>query len=276
MDYKDAQRLLASAGYYKGPIDGFITIGLSERIDDMLERHAALVVDSVLLSKPRRIFAAAQLVLHFAGFQVGPIDGYPGNETVGALLEWENEKIYGKPLELPRVPVNGMFTSAAATMRFPRQAEIVAFYGVPGVGNSAEGQLVRVPIPYRVIIEYAPSQERKTLNLHKKCADSYSNILDDVHKRYGDKKIKELGLDQFAGDYVPRLMRGSTTTWSMHAYGCAIDWDSDRNGLTVRSPKAQFSKPEYSDFIDIHESHGWVSLGRAIGRDYMHFQAARL
>ena len=62
----------------------------------------------------------------------------------------------------------------------------------------------------------------------------------------------------------------------MHAYGCAIDHYAAPNGLTTRAPQALFSGKDYVEFFDIWESFGWVSLGRAIGRDWMHIQAARL
>ena len=46
--------------------------------------------------------------------------------------------------------------------------------------------------------------------------------------------------------------------------------------MTTRCPQALFCGHEYRKFFDICEAHGWLSLGRAIGRDWMHVQAATL
>jgi hypothetical protein len=94
-------------------------------------------------------------------------------------------------------------------------------------------------------------------------------------QHYGYPKIQELGLNRFAGSYNHRKMRGGSS-WSMHAYGCAIDFYAEPNGLRTRCPDALFCGQDYIAWFDIWESVGWTSLGRAIGRDWMHIQAASM
>ena len=84
-----------------------------------------------------------------------------------------------------------------------------------------------------------------------------------------------LGIDQFGGCLSVRPMRNGTA-WSTHAFGCAIDWDADRNQLRTPFAKSQMGKPEYAKFLDLWEEEGWISLGRARNFDSMHVQAARL
>jgi len=71
-------------------------------------------------------------------------------------------------------------------------------------------------------------------------------------------------------------MRGSSTKWSIHSWGAAIDLDPNKNALKMTDKEATFAKPDYRDFWKIVESEGWVSLGRARNYDWMHFQAANL
>ena len=64
-------------------------------------------------------------------------------------------------------------------------------------------------------------------------APSLTRILSRIHLHYGEARLRELRLDIFSGDYDPRLMRGSTTKWSMHAWGIAYDFDDTENRLTA-------------------------------------------
>jgi len=70
-------------------------------------------------------------------------------------------------------------------------------------------------------------------------------------------------------------MRGGSK-WSMHAYGCAIDFYAAPNGLRTRCPKALFCGDEYKPFLDIMQSFDWLPAIRLWGADAMHFQVARI
>lgn len=229
MSPSDVQRLLASAGYYAGAIDGDIGPRSLAAIEAILAAHAGeCSSDPSKWSASRRLVGAGQLVLMQAGDAPGPIDGYAGNQTIGALVEWNHRQVYGSDLVLDMAP-----TGPAVASGFPKQSGCDAYYGKPG--PAVERQLVMVELPFEM----------------------------------------RLGLDRHAGTYNHRRMRGGSA-WSMHAYGCAWDFHAAPNGLTTRCPQALFCGREYRAFFDIWEAHGWISLGRAIGRDWMHVQAARL
>lgn len=72
-----------------------------------------------------------------------------------------------------------------------------------------------------------------------------------------------------------RKMRGGSK-WSMHAWGIAIDIDPSNNRLRWGKDKARLARPEYDEWWQIWEGHGWTSLGRVKDYDWMHIQAARL
>ena len=67
-------------------------------------------------------------------------------------------------------------------------------------------------------------------------------------------------------------MRGSTTKWSRHSWGIAIDLDPARNGLKTKKPTAQFSKPEYKPMLDMFARNGFISYGVDKDYDWMHFE----
>lgn len=278
MDTKDVQTLLAAAGYYKGKIDGVWGDQTYQAARLVFDKHKALHARESGYTQNQVIVAAAQLILHFAGHSPGSIDGYTGHNTHEAFNDWLSVQQTGKPREVPRDPVEPYTPVKGA---FPTQANCVAFYGKPGLpGTKDEAamskRLVYIDFPISMRVDFDLSQSTKRTRFHEKCAPSAKAGYDEAVKHYGEKRFRELGLDRFAGAYMPRLMRGSTKTFSMHAYGCAHDTYAAPNGLNVRKPKALFSGADYVAWFNIWEALGWTSLGRASDRDYMHIQAASL
>jgi hypothetical protein len=269
MTPSDLQRLLAAAGHYTGAIDGDIGLKSLAAIEAMLSTHAAeCVSDPSAWSARRRMIGAGQLVLRHAGHAPGAIDGYAGNQTAGALLEWNHRQTYGRDLVLDATP-----TGPAVDTGFPKQSGCGAYYGKPG--PAVERQLVMVDLPFTMRLDWNLPRQVTRVQLHARCADSARSAMQEILRKYGAEELRRLGLDRHAGTYNHRRMRGGTA-WSMHAYGCAWDFFAGPNGLTTRCPQALFCGREYRKFFDIWEAHGWLSLGRAIGRDWMHVQAASL
>jgi len=144
--------------------------------------------------------------------------------------------------------------------------ELIAKYGKPGE------QLATLLFPYPM---YYMGKLVKSTQVHKNYVESLKNALTEIYQVYGPEKIKELGLDQYGGCFNNRVMRGSETKLSMHAFAAAIDFYPEKNTLKMKSDQALFAKPEYKNFIDIMEKHGYYSLGRAKNYDWMHFQTEK-
>lgn len=273
----DIQTLLTASGYYKGRIDGGWGDQTITAADTIVKRHLAKLAPGFdLKNTTRLVVAAAQLVLLFTGNQPGAIDGYWGHNSQNALENWLSVTKTGKPVVVDRTPV----ATQVVTKLFPSQAGCVAYYGQPGLPGTANeramaAKMVSIQLPFPFRIDFALDKHTKTIQLHNKCAESAEVAYQRVFEHYGHDKMVELGLDRFAGSYVPRVMRGGTS-FSMHAYGCAIDTYAGPNGLHVHKPTALFSKPDYAKWFDIWAELGWTSLGRVIDRDYMHVQAAHL
>jgi hypothetical protein len=142
------------------------------------------------------------------------------------------------------------------------------FYGPVG-----ENQTLLV-LPYTLKLAWDRTATVKRLTCHKKVADSLYKIFEATLNTYGEKTLRELRLDLFGGCLNVRKMRGSSTSWSIHSWGAAVDLDPDNNRLKWGKDKATFAKKEYEPFWEIVKKEGWVSLGKVKNYDWMHFQAA--
>jgi peptidoglycan hydrolase-like protein with peptidoglycan-binding domain len=275
MDNKAIQRLLAASGYYSGGIDGVLGTKSLKAIATILDRHRFICTSNPdkWVAK-RRAIGAAQLILKFAGYNPGAIDGYWGVNTEEALRAWDYKQATGKAEVVTRAPVPTYTPPASGVTRWPKQSECSKFYGTPGT-NALTSQLRSYTLPLAMRIDWNLSQRTTKVQLHAKCGDSAMRAMEQIVRHYGEARWRKLGLDRNAGTYNHRKMRGGTS-WSMHAYGCAWDFYAGPNGLRVPAPQALFSGEEYKPFFDIWESEGWTSLGRAINRDWMHVQAAYL
>ena len=109
------------------------------------------------------------------------------------------------------------------------------------------------------------------MSCHRDIATSLINVFKDILNHYGLEEIKRLGIDLFGGCFNYRAMRGGSS-FSVHAWGLAVDLDPDRNKLKETSKTARFARLEYKAMIDIFYKHGFISLGRENNFDWMHFQ----
>lgn len=156
--------------------------------------------------------------------------------------------------------------------QWPRddQRELIAFYGNPadrgpkGVG----AQLVKVTPPFQMFYEGRPLN---SLSFHRKAADALMAALTEIWDRYGhdQAEIDRLGISKCAGTYNPRKVRGSSTKWSNHAFGAAIDINAEENGFNAKST---IPLPVIAAFKRQGARWGGDYRGR---KDPMHFEFCR-
>ncbi len=268
MDVRHAQQLMYYPGFYTGHIDG---------------DHGPLTDKAIALVETRygynwrgwpsgrRLIAAAQVMLEKAGHEPGTIDGKYGPNTKEALNSWLTQNVTGKPVVLDRVP-SPAYSPTEEQVRFPKQSDMTAFYGPPGNPKCTSG---RVTFPVPMYLAWDLGEKVKTTTCHERVAVAFQQVFDETVRHYGESEFRNLRLDRWGGCFNLRKMRGGTS-WSTHAYGAAFDLDPDNNQLRWGRDRASFARQEYEAFINICESVGLVSLGRAANMDWMHFQAARL
>lgn len=153
---------------------------------------------------------------------------------------------------------------------WPRQKDLAKFYGKIGSGH----KILRVPAEYPMKLYNGPKQVTR-INIHEKCHDSALAVLHRVLEHYGPEKLHGSGMDSYFGCYAPRRMRGGSS-WSTHAWACAIDFDASNNPLRWKMDRARFAQAFYDYWWSCWEDEGWLSLGRSRNFDWMHVQAARL
>lgn len=266
MKNREMQVVWAAAGFYHGGIDGILGAKSTAAMNAALDKHAPDYKWRRSLTRNR--VASVQACLNSLGYEAGAVDGLEGHNTREAL----NGLLYflatGKKETVTREAV----AKPASRADLPRQSEVRQYYGDPA---NMRSNLVTIELPFKLRIDYNLRQSTNRITVHKRCADSLKAALVEVHEHYGAEKMRELGIDRYAGAYNKRKMRGGSK-WSMHAYGCAIDFYARPNGLRERCPRALFCSAEYKPFLDIMEKHGWLPAIRLWGADAMHFQAARL
>jgi hypothetical protein len=144
------------------------------------------------------------------------------------------------------------------------QAALIRFYGKPP--SVVEKQMVYIEPPFRMTYSGAPLTR---LRFHKKAAPALAAALQKIWDFYGHDQamIDKLGVSRTAGTFNPRKIRGSKTKWSNHAYGAAIDINSEENGLgAVRST---IPLPVIAAFKSEGAKWGGDYKGR---KDNMHFE----
>ena len=170
--------------------------------------------------------------------------------------------------------------------QWPLQSEASSFYGNPRGRNSMQVSgawyksnitLVQPPFKMKMLgpITRFP--------VHVKCADATREWLNQIWINAGrdQRVIERWGMNVFSGSYCYRTMRGLQHL-SMHAYGCAMDFDAPRNGLHDQTPHfANLRHEVVEPFLKLGGTWGgdWNGNGTSADErrtDGMHFQFARI
>ena len=131
-----------------------------------------------------------------------------------------------------------------------------AFYGEPG----DESNLVSLPAPVPM---YYEGKKIRTIRCHKLVADSLARALTEAHRHHP----KVVG--DYSGCFNFRRMRGGSS-YSLHAYGAAIDLDAGNNGNRTHWPLRATMPIEV---MEAFAGEGWMPAGAFWSRDAMHFQS---
>jgi len=154
--------------------------------------------------------------------------------------------------------------------RFPADgtAKFTHFYGAHGVDGGYTPPLKTITLPFTLYYEQTPV---KKLAAHVQCADSLLAVFERLAVAFPTPQARqEAGILTYDGLYNPRLKRGSSTSWSMHSWATAIDFNAAKNGNKTAWP-VQAVMP--IEVMECFAMEGWLSAGAFWGRDAMHFQA---
>lgn len=192
-------------------------------------------------------------------------DGKVGDLTKALLFP---ETVPKRDDDLPDFAPKNALAKVAGGQRWPLQRDCMSFYG--GVGL----RQVKLALPFAMRLAWDKGTPIRAISVHEKVHDSAARAFERIADAYDEAARKKLGLDLFGGSLNVRQMRGGSS-YSMHSWGIAIDFDPERNQLKWGRDRARLAQPDAETFWKIWEGEGWVSLGRAQNRDWMHVQAAR-
>lgn len=202
-----------------------------------------------------------QIGLKSLGFDPGPADGLDGPKTQAALRASE------------RARMGSGVKSAGVTVPRPgpNYRAKVRVFGEPG----RESALTRVTCPWPLKIAWSGGT-RKTLRVHRMIAQPMEEALQALLRAIGIKGVHEYGMDLFGGDYADRKSRAGNAT-SDHAWGIAVDFNPDANGLWTRwepgALAANGTRQMSQTIVKIFQRYGFqVGFRRSDGsrRDMMH------
>lgn len=208
---------------------------------------------------------------------VGPIDGKLGPVTIAAIRAFQRShgmeptgRADEHTVALLRAPSSAVMPEVRRQpVAWPRERDCMQVYGPVGTRQT------QIEIPFDMYLAWDRSRRIRRMTLHELVAPSALRVFQRVGETYPAAERAQLGIDVFGGSLNVRRKRGGTS-YSMHSWGIAIDFDPERNQLHQHRPAARLSHADALPFWQAWEAEGWLSLGRARDYDWMHVQAARL
>jgi len=265
---EELQKALKTIGYYKSNVDGVIGPQSRKAIDALLESKQ--IKDWKRWGADRRLLAAKQQICKNAGIEIGKVDGLMGPQTRYAFEVWTARLIGDKSIETWRdKETDDALDPLPIKSTWPRQADVQKTFGKVGENQT----MLEIPYPFRIAWDRKKTVSR--ISIHEKVADSACRVLNRVADAFTHEQRQNLGFDLFGGCLNVRKMRGGSS-YSMHSWGIALDFDPERNQLKWGRDKARLAQADCDLFWKLWEEEGWISLGRARNYDWMHIQAARL
>ena len=251
--------------FYDGEADGNIGPKTVAAIKSYLTDQGINVTG---WNKSRLVVGIEQFLYKKDGFDSGPVDGFVGEQTRFARTQWQAKDKH--PSILQNISFWRDYNIITPKNDWPRQQDCLKYYGKPGENQTT------LHLPWDMYIAWDKKKVIKSFSCHEKVHDSMLRCFQRIGDAYPAADIRrKLGLDLWGGCLNVRKMRGGSS-WSMHSWGIAIDFDPDRNQLKWGRDKARLAKDDCETFWRIWEEEGWVSLGRARNFDFMHCQAARI
>lgn len=146
---------------------------------------------------------------------------------------------------------------------------LIKFYGQPG------DYLVQFTPPFKMVDAW----EKHPINsfpVHRKCLNAFNEVFNEVWTQCNKNQtaIEHYNLHLFGGSYNRRLVRGSTSHWSVHAFGAAIDINPDGAPMGVDKRPTEENLPQF--LVNAFKRQGATWGGDfQHRRDWMHFQFVR-
>lgn len=195
-------------------------------------------------------------------------DGVVGALTYAAALQMGFPAIQFEAFP-PRPAFNSPSSAEREKMFGKFRYQVAANGAIKITDGWAINNIVKVFIPQLIGIEGAPKDGM--VSFHRAGADQLKALFAAWQKAGLLKYLKS-----WAGSFVPRMVRGSKTQLSNHAFGSAFDINAAWNGLG-KTPAAADKEGTVIPLVKIANEHGFFWGGHYNSRkDGMHFELAVL
>jgi hypothetical protein len=144
---------------------------------------------------------------------------------------------------------------------------LIKFYGTPGMVK------LRDFVPPFQMIDADTKKPVKSFEVHPKCFNAFAQVFQEIWDKcnHDQSVIEKYHLHLFGGSYNKRLVRGSTSHWSVHAFGAAIDINPAGAPMAVDERPTQENMPDFA--VEAFKRAGATWGGDFQHRkDWMHFQ----
>lgn len=221
----------------------------------------------------------AQTKLKSLGFYKGEIDDWPGPATTSAF----NQAMgivdqHAPPIVIPHPTSPDDLPKPAPFYVLPREttAELDAFYGTARK-NPPSGYLDWFSFPHPqtrlysrtgTLLKDRSGDERLDHTCHHLLVGRLTAALAEIYSTLGKDEFEKQGWHIYGGCHNYRQKTGGSGL-SVHSWGIGPDMNPLENSYNSRTTTFSYKA------IDIMEKWGFLSGGRAWGRDWMHFQAAK-
>lgn len=193
--------------------------------------------------------------------------------AIASLLEAKKQLVIVPPVAVTPPPVSAL-PQPAPSYVLPRESNsaISAVYGSPS-RNPTTLEWFSFPVADAKLYErngadlksYAgdANDDHRT---HRILAARLTNALAEIYHLLGEAEFKRQGWHVWGGSHNYRAKVGGSSL-STHAWAAAVDINPAENVFAQRTTT-------FSDAaINVMEKWGFLSGGRAWGKDWMHFQA---
>ena len=204
-------------------------------------------------------------------------DGVVGNQSytkaasLGFQLIENPPSVDGNGYDYPPEPTFKPITSNTQRQElFGKFAYSIKTDGsIKVLDNWAINNIVMVNIPQLKGVKGAPAS--RNIYMHRLAAAQIQQLFKD----WEDAALHHLILT-WEGSYVPRMVRGSTTTLSNHAFGTAFDINYQWNKLGAL-PALKGQKGSVRELVTLANKHGFYWGGHYKSRkDGMHFEIGKI
>lgn len=194
------------------------------------------------------------------------------NTVIDSLQEFRSQLLAAEAPPISKPVTDLVLPQATYTLPRETDSEMTKFYGKPSKNLelawfSFPTDKVRLYSRDGVELKSVVGDSRDDHRTHPLLADRLTNALAEIYYTLGEERFFAEGWHVYGGSHNYRQKVGGSSL-STHSWALAVDISPDEN------PYAQKTTTFSDTAINIMEKWGFLSGGRAWGKDWMHFQAA--